>query len=46
MIVGSNLNWTLPDQTIKALFIDTGNKGFKTVNVIYDAIEIRQEDIL
>lgn len=41
MIVGSSLNWTLTDQTIKALFIDTGNKGFKTVNVIY-----HEEDIL
>lgn len=45
-LVGESLNWSLPDQTIKALFIDTGNKGFKTINVIYDAIKIKQEDIL
>lgn len=45
-LVGESLNWTLPDQTIKALYIDTGNKGFKTINVIYDAIKIKQADIL
>ena len=45
-LVGESLNWSLPNQTIKAFYIDMGNKGFKTINVIYDAIKIKQEDIL
>lgn len=45
-LVGESLNWSLPDQTIKAFYIDMGNKEFNTINVIYDAIKVKQEDIL
>ncbi|TJZ63312.1 hypothetical protein FAZ15_03265 [Sphingobacterium olei] len=45
-MVGDSYNWNLPDLTIKAFNMDVGIAGGKLINVIYDSVKVKQEDIL